>query len=102
MRHSAAGWQRTRIVCSLGKPATPYLRERRCFGAIAQLVERFVRIEEVRSSNLLSSTDKTPDRTPESVSDRAFFIHVRLVFGRIPPLGDFVASESVGSEVSRQ
>jgi hypothetical protein len=25
-------------------------------GAIAQLVERFVRIEEVRSSNLLSST----------------------------------------------
>ena len=56
MRHSAAGWQRTRIVCSLGTPATPYLRERRCFGAIAQLVERFVRIEEVRSSNLLSST----------------------------------------------
>ena len=50
-------WQCERKICSLGTPATPFLQDRRCFGAIAQLVERFVRIEEVRSSNLLSSTD---------------------------------------------
>ncbi len=54
---SGAGWKTAQIVCSLGTPATPFRQDRRCFGAIAQLVERFVRIEEVRSSNLLSSTD---------------------------------------------
>ncbi len=32
------------------------------FGAMAQLVARFVRIEEVRSSNLLSSTKKSSCR----------------------------------------
>ena len=52
--HSCRGWKSRGKVCSLGTLAGQLRLDP---GAIAQLVERFVRIEEVRSSNLLSSTD---------------------------------------------
>ncbi len=52
-RRSCRGWKSVGKVCSLRTLAGQLRLDP---GAIAQLVERFVRIEEVRSSNLLSST----------------------------------------------